>query len=241
MNAVAETTVQANPAGKAAWITLAIAWVCFLIPFPGLGLFLGWPLNLVAFILAIVAMSKGGAKKGLFQLLGSLVVSPVVYFIGLAIFAGAVGGLSEKNRAQMEAAMAEANNAAQTAQADVEAAANAATAEVTAAAEAATPASNALEVSTSTLFQDYQDNEIAADAKYKDKALVVSGTIDSIASDFSNKPVVQLTAGDFGQVHASDLPLDVAAGLKKGQKITLACTGAGEMLSFPILAKCSVQ
>jgi len=241
LNAVADTNVQASPAGKAAWITLAIAWLCFLIPFPGLGLFLGWPLNLVAFILAIVAMSKGGAKKGLFQLLGSLIVSPVVYFIGLAIFAGAVGGLSEKNKAQMEAALAEANTAAQTAQADVDAAASTAAAEVANAADVAVPAGNALEVSTATLFQDYQDNEIAADAKYKGKALVVSGTIEAIASDFSNKPIVQLSAGSFGQVHASDLPLDVAAGLKKGQKITLACTGGGEMLSFPMLSDCTVQ
>lgn len=78
--------VSHSPAGRAAWITLALTWVCFLVPFPGLGLFIGWPLNLVAFILAIVAMGSGGAMKGLFQLLGSLIVSPIVYFIGLALF-----------------------------------------------------------------------------------------------------------------------------------------------------------
>lgn len=240
LNAVADTTVQASPAGKAAWITLAIAWLCFLIPFPGLGLFLGWPLNLVAFILAIVAMSKGGAKKGLFQLLGSLIVSPVVYFIGLAIFAGTMSGITEKSRAEYTAAAAEANiaAAAAAAQAEVASAESAAT-DVVSAAEAAAPA--ALEVSANTLFQDYQDNEIAADGKYKGKSLLVSGTIDSIASDFSDKPVVQLSAGGFGQVHASDLPLDVAAGLKKGQKIQLACTGAGEMISFPMLSGCTLQ
>lgn len=78
--------VSHSPAGRAAWITLALTWVCFLVPFPGLGLFIGWPLNLVAFILAIVAMGSGGAMKGLFQLLGSLIVSPIVYVIGLALF-----------------------------------------------------------------------------------------------------------------------------------------------------------
>jgi len=33
---------------------LVIAWVTFLVPIPGIGLFIAWPLNLVAFILAIV-------------------------------------------------------------------------------------------------------------------------------------------------------------------------------------------
>lgn len=81
-----DASVSRSPAGRAAWITLILAWVCFLVPFPGLGMFIGWPLNLVAFILAIVAMGAGGAMKGLLQLLGSLIVSPIIYFIGLALF-----------------------------------------------------------------------------------------------------------------------------------------------------------
>lgn len=237
LNAVADTTVQANPAGKAAWITLAIAWLCFLIPFPGLGLFLGWPLNLVAFILAIVAMSKGGAKKGLFQLLGSLIVSPVVYFIGLAIFAGTMSGITEKSRAEYTAAAAQAQAEISNAAAEAEAAAGNAANEVASDVQAA----SAVEVSTSTLFQDYQDNEIAADGKYKGKALLVSGTVDSISSDFMDKPVVQLSAKPFGFVQASDLPKDVAAGMKKGQQVTLACTGNGEVIGFPALSGCTVQ
>jgi hypothetical protein len=83
VNAVAEQ----NTAGKAAWVCLAVAWLMFLVPFPGTGLFIGWPLNLVAFILAIVAMSKMGASAGLWQLLASLIVSPIVYFVGIGIFA----------------------------------------------------------------------------------------------------------------------------------------------------------
>lgn len=58
-------TASENTAGKAAWICLAVAWLMFLLPIPGLGLFIGWPLNLVAFILAIVAMSKLGAAGGI--------------------------------------------------------------------------------------------------------------------------------------------------------------------------------
>ena len=78
---------QPNTAGKAAWICLGIAWLAFLLPVPGLG-FVGWALNFVAFILAIVAMSKLGAMAGLFQLLCSLLVSPFVYLIGFILFLG---------------------------------------------------------------------------------------------------------------------------------------------------------
>ena len=90
-----EAVRQDNTAGRAAWICLAIAWVTFIVPFPGIGLFIGWPLNLVGFILAIVAMSKHGATAGLWQLLASLIASPVVYFSGLAVFAGVVGAAGQ--------------------------------------------------------------------------------------------------------------------------------------------------
>jgi hypothetical protein len=79
-----------NTAGRAAWACLAIAWVCFLLPIPGIGLFIGWPLNLVAFILTIVAMSQRGTGAGLFPLLASLIASPIVYFVGLAVLAGMI-------------------------------------------------------------------------------------------------------------------------------------------------------
>jgi hypothetical protein len=74
----------------ATWICLVVAWVLFLIPIPGVGLFVGWPLNLVAFILAIVVMARGFTGKGMIPLLASLVVSPIVYFIGIAVLAGAI-------------------------------------------------------------------------------------------------------------------------------------------------------
>jgi hypothetical protein len=86
MNGVANE----NTAGKAAWICLGVAWLMFLLPVPGVGLFIGWPLNLVAFILAIVAMSKFGAAGGIWQLLCSLILSPIVYLAGWGLFAGGI-------------------------------------------------------------------------------------------------------------------------------------------------------
>lgn len=88
-----ETTLSASKkttSGRAAWILLVIAWIAFLIPLPGLGV-VGWVLNFVAFILAIVALSQGGTKAGIWQLLAAIIVSPIVYwFIGIPLMAGLV-------------------------------------------------------------------------------------------------------------------------------------------------------
>ena len=90
MNATSEAAQPHKSAPvKATWVCLIVAWVLFLIPIPGAGLFVGWPLNLVAFILAIVVMARGYTGKGLVPLLASLVVSPIVYFIGIAVLAAA--------------------------------------------------------------------------------------------------------------------------------------------------------
>lgn len=84
-----------NPAPVlAGWITLGITWLLFLIPFPGLGL-LGWVGNLVALVLSIVVIAKGETAHGVAQLVCSLVVSPMVYFIGLVLFVGALGVMEQ--------------------------------------------------------------------------------------------------------------------------------------------------
>ena len=69
------------------WVLLGVTWLLFLIPFPGLGL-LGWMTNLAAFIVAIVVMTQDEVAHGAGQLVCSLVVSPIVYFIGLMLFVG---------------------------------------------------------------------------------------------------------------------------------------------------------
>ncbi len=82
---VVTTPTPGKSAKTAANACLIIAWICFLVPLPGVGLFVGWPLNFVAFLLAIFGMAQGGAKMGLWQLLESLIVSPIVYLIGWGV------------------------------------------------------------------------------------------------------------------------------------------------------------
>ncbi len=69
---------------KAGWTCLFIAWALFLIPVPGLGL-VGWAVNLAAFIISIIVMVKGRVGSGVTQMVCSLAVSPVIYFVGLGI------------------------------------------------------------------------------------------------------------------------------------------------------------
>lgn len=215
MNKAAAPLPSSNPAGIAAWLMLGIAWLCFLIPFPGLGIVVGWPLNLVAFILAVVAMAKGGAGKGIVQLLLSLIVSPLVYFVGVVVFAGAIGAMSQPS-------------------AEIRADPDSAT-------ETATPQAAAVEVAARQLYLDYQANEVAADVLYKGKPLLIAGEVAMIQTDLLDQPQVHLKAGPTEQVMISGLSKDEAAGLSKGDAVIVACTGNGMMLGSPVTRDCELQ
>jgi len=210
-----------SSASKAAWICLAIAWACFVLPIPGIGLFIGWPLNLVAFILAIVAMAKRGATAGLWQLLASLVVSPIVYFIGLAIMA-AIGGAAAQNAGTA---------AAERKQAATETATQA----------PATQQEQPIVLDARRLHATYSANEVAADQQFKGKPLLVTGTIEAIDSGFGDEPDIRLSAGDFEFVMVKGVPASKAATLAKGQQITVLCTGGGEIIGSPVLDDCTLQ
>lgn len=215
------TTVAApSSAPKAAWICLAIAWACFVLPIPGIGLVVGWPLNLVAFILAIVAMAKRGASAGLWQLLASLVVSPIMYFIGLGIMAG-IGGVAAQSAGSRPAHQ----QTAAPAQAEAPVAAK----------------EESISIDARALHAAYGANEVAADAQFKGKSLLVSGPIEAIDSGFGDEPVVRLSAGDFDSVMVKGLPKATAASLSKGQQISVLCTGDGEIIGSPVLDECSLQ
>lgn len=214
MNAATASNPAPNGAGRAAWICLVIAWACFLIPIPGSGLFVGWPLNLAAFILAIVGMGKHGALGGLFQLLASLIVSPLVYLFGWIFL---LGGLSAMSTMQ--------NNGYADGPQPIDRAADA----------------SPRELDVSTLAAAYREDAVAADGHYKGSALRVSGWIDRIGRDEFNEPLLIFTDRGDGSVRVKDLSTEAVAGLGPGQSVRLDCTGAGEESGMPVLAACSVS
>ena len=81
----------------------------------------------------------------------------------------------------------------------------------------------------------YDDNEAAADAKYKDKLLEVSGVIASIDKGMLDETNVMLQGkNEF---------LHVAATLEKSEEqkaITLRCTGNSEVAGMPMLKDCTI-
>jgi len=99
-------------------------------------------------------------------------------------------------------------------------------------------------VTADDLCSEYESNEIAADKKFKDKNLELTGIITSIDSDFSDDAVVHLKCGgehSFESVSCSFLSTDEAATLKKGSKITLLGKSTGEVMGSPMVKNCKVK
>jgi len=100
----------------------------------------------------------------------------------------------------------------------------------------------ALHVTADELVEAYAGNEIAADAKYKDKKIEIEGVVESIDSDFTGDAAVRIKAkGTLLGVSVQGISKQQAAALKKGSKETFTCVGAGEVLGSPMLRECVVQ
>ncbi|HEY7740391.1 MAG TPA: hypothetical protein VIB01_07230 [Steroidobacteraceae bacterium] len=77
---------------KPAWIVLIVGWVIMLLPIPMTGWLGGVIAGIGGCVLAIVNLVRGVVGIGIAQLLCALVVTPIVYWIGLAIFGAALVG-----------------------------------------------------------------------------------------------------------------------------------------------------
>jgi hypothetical protein len=91
------------------------------------------------------------------------------------------------------------------------------------------------------LWRDYEQNEVAADARYKDQRLRVTGTVVNIERDYEGRPVVHLFGGNaifptVVRLNKADLP--AVARLKKGDQIVVRCIGAGREMRMPQLERC---
>lgn len=104
------------------------------------------------------------------------------------------------------------------------------------------PAIPAIGISARALWDDYQANEVSADNVYKGRDLAVTGTVSSIDKDFANDIVVKLaTPNMFQHVQAEMKKSEAgaAAGLSKGQQVTVLCKGKGLIIGTPMLDDCS--
>lgn len=106
------------------------------------------------------------------------------------------------------------------------------------------PTATPIAVQARDLTKAYEENELAADGKFKDKLLAVTGKISSIAETFGNVTVQLDGHKPLNTVMCSfedDQKANVAM-LKKGQSVTLVGTGDGSTGGLYVgLEKCSVK
>ena len=99
-------------------------------------------------------------------------------------------------------------------------------------------------VSAVQLAAEYKANEVAADGTYKGKIIEVTGAVDKIGKDILDQPYVSLSGGKgdlFGvQCVFAKHDLSKLSKLKKGQRVTAKCKGAGKMVSVS-LKHCSLK
>jgi hypothetical protein len=98
-----------------------------------------------------------------------------------------------------------------------------------------------LNVGAVRLWRDYEENEVAADTRYKGQRLRVTGTVLSIERDYEGRPVLHLLSGNpifltMATLNKADLP--AAARLKKGDQVVVRCIGAGREMRMPQLERC---
>ena len=79
------STPQNNAPVKAAFICLLLAWAMALLPIPFISMGGMVVFNIIAFILAIICMTKDEIQKGGLVLAGTIVGTPLMYLMGYAI------------------------------------------------------------------------------------------------------------------------------------------------------------
>lgn len=105
------------------------------------------------------------------------------------------------------------------------------------------PVEPLLEVSVQQLARAYDRNTVAADQQFKGKRLKVSGVVESINTNMFGNPYVTLRGGvnQFmePQFELDDAHANYAAGLQSGMRISLICTGRGDVAKTPMSKDCA--
>lgn len=100
-----------------------------------------------------------------------------------------------------------------------------------------------VKVSARKFFKDYQENEVMADEKYKDKTVEVLGKVQEVSKGLFDGINVSLrTSNQFMPINSSlkKEEKSTAAKLKKGRKVRLKCKGGIMVLGTPSLNECSI-
>ncbi len=101
-----------------------------------------------------------------------------------------------------------------------------------------------LSMSVDALARAYNANEIAADEKYKGKAVIITGKIQSIGKDILGSPFVVVGGSgmlDGVQCMFAKSATSSLASLSKGRTVTISGTVSGKMLTWVMMSDCQLQ
>lgn len=94
------------------------------------------------------------------------------------------------------------------------------------------------------LYSEYDSNEVAADAKYKGKVVIVSGTIQDIGKDVMDDAYIVIGGEGFldgVQCMFTKGEQSSVARLSKGQQVTIKGEVEGKMIGNVLISKASIQ
>ncbi len=112
-------------------------------------------------------------------------------------------------------------------------------AKVTAKPAKANPATDppTAEATVAKLIRDYNANEVAADASYKNKVIRVIGIVDTVKKA-GDLPIVMFHAGGDYRLQADFASDSGLSALKPSDFIAIRCRGAGLYGGFPLIVDC---
>jgi hypothetical protein len=93
------------------------------------------------------------------------------------------------------------------------------------------------------LWLEYARDPAGADRRFRDRPVIVSGTVRAVERDFDGRLMIRLsTGGGIDTVNAKLATRDdpAIAQLGKGRPLSLGCVGRGALIGAPLLGNCSV-
>ncbi len=164
----------------------------------------------------------------------------VLCFLGLMVIGAIIESTKSPEEKAADQAAREQRAAADQAARDQRAAEEA----LAKAAQAKLEADSLPTVTASDLVKAYDANTVAADQKYKGKKFKVSGTVSDINTDIMGDPylVLHSSGNSFNAPHFSfdKAAASLLANISKGSKVTLICTGKGDIVKTPMAGDCSL-
>ena len=98
-------------------------------------------------------------------------------------------------------------------------------------------------ISANDLYEEFDKNEIAAEAKYKGKDVVVTGVVVDVKKNIVGQPLVNLDAGTLRYVSCRfpKTSTSLLIHIQKGENVKFACKVGHKIITTIHLSDCSVQ